>query len=143
MRRRGWYVRAHALAWALLMAAAVAEGYLRIAVLAPALGETSAHLIGGGVMIVLTIVAALVARGSAPSIRWGMFAGIAWVIGTIAFEVAVTLARGLPLSDLAATYDPRRIAQGELILIGLVVMALAPIVADILARPKASLGEAT
>ncbi len=142
MRRRG-YVRAHALAWALLMAAAFAEGVFRITVLAPAVGEAPAHLIGGSVMIALTIVAAFVARAAAPSIRWAMFAGLAWAAGTVAFEVAVTLASGRPLADLAATYDPLRIAQGELILIGLVVMALAPIVADILARPKAPLGEAS
>lgn len=142
MRRREWYVRAHALAWALLMVAATAEGYARITFVAPAVGEVLAHIIGGVTMIVLTIVAAFVARASAPSIRWGMFAGLAWAGGTVAFEVAVTLAMGRSLSDLAATYDPRQVASGELILIGLVVMALAPIVADILARPKAQLGEA-
>lgn len=134
------YIVVHAAAWALLMIAAVADGVVRVALLAPAWGEAAARIFGGLLMTALTVLAAVLARRAAapPGGLWALAAGLSWTIGTIGVELLATLAGGRPLSDLLATYDPRRIAEGELILPGLAIMTLAPLGAELLARSRRS-----
>lgn len=117
-------------AWIVFMVVAVLDGLLRQSLLVPLLGDGPAHLVSGVIVTVAIYLGTLVLleRFGVPrsaALLW--IAGIGWAALTVGFEalLIVWLQGGSP-GDLAAFYHPRRILDGDIILIGLALMALAP-----------------
>jgi hypothetical protein len=113
------------LVWLLIIAIESVQGVLRNVFLAPVIGDFAARQIGvlfGAAVIVL--VAWLMApwlnlQGRAQF----AVAGLLWVGLTVAFELSLGLALGLPWQRMAADYD---ITSGGLLGLGLIVLAFAP-----------------
>jgi hypothetical protein len=126
-------------AWCLLMLIESVHGTLRELLLAPRLGSLPARQLGvftGAALILLTSVA--LARWLELRTRRACLAtGLAWLLLTVAFEVALgRLVLGLGWARILEDYDPTR---GGLMLLGLAVLALAPLVA---ARARGTLAPA-
>lgn len=116
-------------AWCLLMLVESVHGTLRELLLAPRLGSLPARqltVFTGAALILLVTVA--LARWLGPATRRSCLAtGLAWVLLTVAFEIALgRLVLGLGWSRILEDYDPTR---GGLMLLGLAIMAFAPLLA--------------
>ena len=115
--------------WLVLMAAEVVHGIARTLWLAPVVGDFRARQIAvfTGSILVLSI-SILMARWMGV-LRRGPLAmiGVLWVMLTLAFEIGLgRLMLDFPWSRIAADYDVR---HGGLLPFGLLVMALAPLLA--------------
>jgi hypothetical protein len=118
-------------AWPVLMAIATLDGMAREFFMKDWIGTRPALVISGGIMIFAVYVVAwlmLTWWGRPRSSLWLWLVGAMWVALTMAFELAMlVLARGRSPQDFLAGYDPMRIADGNLIVPGLVLMLLAPV----------------
>jgi hypothetical protein len=132
---RGVWLRALGI-WALMMVAESLHGVLRGLYLAPALGDRAARQLGVliGSLLVLFIASLFAATLRRATPRGRLAIGLAWVALTLAFEVVVgRLVLGYSWDSLLEDYD---IAQGGLMPLGLVVLALAPQIAVRLRAPR-------
>jgi hypothetical protein len=119
-------------AWPLLMAIATLDGMARERFMNGWIGTRPALVLSGIVMIFAVYVVAwlmLTWWGRPRSDAWLWLVGAIWVALTMAFELAMlVLVRGRSSGEFLAGYDPMRIADGNLIVPGLVLMLLAPVV---------------
>ena len=119
--------------WLLLITAEVAHGIVRTVVLTPVVGDFRARQLGvftGSLLILLVSVLTIRwIRASRP--RTLLTIGSAWVVLTVAFEIGFGRMMGYSWERLGSDYNLR---EGGLLPIGLVVMALAPVIAARLAR---------
>ena len=131
------WIRAIAV-WALLLVIAVLNGAARDALIAPQLGERSAHWVS---TVVLCVFIFLVSRAS---IGWihprttgeALAVGLLWVLLTVAFEfLAGHYLFGTPWEKLLADYDVR---GGRVWILVLVSNLLAPAWAAATARSTRS-----
>lgn len=117
------------LGWLALMAAESLHGTLRELLLAPRIGSLPARQLAvfSGMVLIYAITWSLVRWMGLRRRRDCLLAGLSWVVATVAFEV--TLGRavlGLGWSRILEDYDPTR---GGLMLLGLAIMAFAPLLA--------------
>ena len=116
--------------WPVLPALAVANGVLREAVLAPALGARAALPLSGVLfaLLVLAASAAFLALVRAPHTARDLWLlGLLWAALALGFEFGVFgLAAGVPLAELLAAFDP---ATGNLFSLALLATLAGPRVA--------------
>jgi hypothetical protein len=116
--------------WAIFMVAATLDGIVRMGLLIPALGDFWGHIVSGLFMLAVIyagtwILLRRIGRPTRGAALWGL--GILWGGLTVGFELfIVTVARGEPAAVLWADYHPANILSGNFILIGIVLMVLAP-----------------
>lgn len=116
-------------AWCLMMLLESLHGTLRELLLAPRIGSLPARQLSvfSGALLILATSLALARWLALPSRAACLATGLAWVALTVAFEIALgRLVLGLGWSRILEDYDP---ARGGLMLLGLAVMALAPLLA--------------
>jgi hypothetical protein len=114
--------------WLLIILAETIHGMLRELILVPRIGAEASSRIGWPLGLVLVYLIAIL------SARWiGLSAttallhlGLVWAGLTFLFEIVVGLARSYDAARILAELNP---AQGGLMGVGLIVMALAPLLA--------------
>lgn len=115
--------------WLLIVVLESAQGVLRQLYLVPVLGDLQSRQLGvatGTVIILLVAVAA--ARWVGVAKVWTLLGvGAVWVALTVAFEVGLGLAFGVPAQRLLADY---RLSEGGYLGVGMMFMLLAPLVAS-------------
>jgi hypothetical protein len=115
--------------WLGIIAAETVHGVLREALLAPRVGGFRARQIAvfTGMAIILAVVTLTRRFLRLPDDRARLRVGLAWVVLTVAFEVALgRLVIGASWARIAEDYDLR---HGGLMGLGLVVLALSPAIA--------------
>lgn len=118
------------LAWLPMPVLAVANAALRETVLLPLLGVKSALSLSGVTLIaILAVYAFAVFRLGLPSAgraaAWLL--GIVWAGLTLAFEYALIAAsQDRPLARLAETLSPAALSEGNLFVLAVMLLALAP-----------------
>lgn len=120
---RLWY-RALAL-WAVIIGAETVHGVLRQWLLVPIAGDVRARQIGIviGSLIVFAVAFAFSRWLGARTVRAQLGVGLAWVVLTVAFEVALGVLLGLSRERMLADYD---VTEGGLLAFGLAFMLVAP-----------------
>jgi hypothetical protein len=117
------------LVWLVVIAAETAHGVLRGLLLVPLVGDRSARQIGVpiGSLIVLAVAYIFIRWIAARTSLQLLGVGLLWVALTVLFEVGLgRLALGLSWDRIAEDYDP---AHGGFLGLGLLVMAVSPLVA--------------
>lgn len=115
--------------WLAIMALETLHGVLREVFLVPRVGTEMAGRFGWPLGLAIVVATALVTirwiglRGRAAHLRLGLV----WATLTLFFETCIGLLRGLDVADIVAAFNP---TTGGLMFYGLVVMALAPAIAD-------------
>lgn len=114
--------------WLLLMAGEIASGVLRTILLTPLVGDFSARqmaVVPGSLIVV--VIAYLTSSWLAARTTGSQLAvGCLWVMLTVGFEITLGRVLGLSWERIAADY---RITEGGLLPLGLLVMAMAPLIA--------------
>jgi hypothetical protein len=126
----------HALAvWALIALVETAHGVLRGLFLVPAVGEAAAQRIGFMVGSALVLaVAVLCSRWLGARTPAAQFkTGLLWMLLMLGFELLIGRLRGFGWARIAAEFDP---SQGGPMLLGLLLMALAPWLAARMRPPR-------
>jgi hypothetical protein len=116
------------LVWLLMMAIETIHGLLRNRFLVPFIGDVGAHQIGVliGSALILAIAILLIGWIHPTSERALLTIGALWLVLTLAFEFGLGRALGRPWAALLADYD---LTRGGLLSIGMVVLALSPLIA--------------
>lgn len=126
-----------AMMWLLLLAAMTANGFFRVLVLQPRLGEHQARQLASvlGVCIILTLAALFVQRLADPTAAQLVGIGALWVGLTVAFELVFgRYVSGLSWEALLADYD---VTRGRLWPLVLLTTLLAPWFWGVAAREEA------
>jgi hypothetical protein len=107
------------------------HGALRRLLVEPQLGDLAARQLSVATGSLLVLLIAWIFRRwmRLASARQCVAVGLLWVALTLAFEIGLGLALGLGWERIASDYD---LAQGGLMPLGLLAMAMAPL----LARPR-------
>ncbi|CAN7501130.1 hypothetical protein LJR164_003424 [Phenylobacterium sp. LjRoot164] len=112
------------LAWLLLMAAETVQGAARRLLLSPAVEQALRQLsVVVGVLVIFAITWMLLPWLRIRTSRQALATGVLWAGLTLAFEFGLGAIMGLSWSRMSADYD---LAQGGLMPIGLLAMALVP-----------------
>ena len=117
------------LAWLALMGVETVHGILRTFLLVPLVGDFRARQIGVviGSVLMVGVTFLLIEWLRVKNRRWLVYVGTVWVALTLLFEIgAGHYIVGRPWDVVAADYN---VAQGGLLPFGLVLMALAPLIA--------------
>jgi hypothetical protein len=114
--------------WLVIIAVETVHGIARTLWVEPLVGALRARQIAvfTGSMLILTIASLFVRWLGATSRRELVHVGLSWLVLTLAFEIALGRALGASWDRIASDYDPRR---GGLLLLGMVVLATAPLLA--------------
>ena len=115
--------------WTIIMVAEVLHGTARVAFLEPSVGEFRARQIAvfTGSAMILALAIALVRWIGARSVRQWIGIGLMWLGLTLAFEwLFGWFVMGYSWERLASDYN---LLRGGLLPIGLLVLAVAPLVA--------------
>jgi hypothetical protein len=126
--------------WLAMLVAMVGNGFLRVLVLEPRLGEARARRAASlaGVCIVLVLSAAFVRSLHAPGTRRLLGVGLLWLVLTVAFECAMgRYVSGLSWSQLFADYD---LSKGRLWPLVLAAILAGPWLTDRVIRTRSSRG---
>lgn len=128
--------------WLLMMSAETVHGVARRIYLLPLLGDLRSRQWGVFVgSLIILIIATLCIRWIRPSsLRSLWWIGILWVSLTLSFEILLALLFGIDTHRIAADYDPR---QGGLMLLGMVILFLAPTFAQMIRPMSQSSAEKT
>jgi len=126
---RRYFVRG-LLAWLPMPLIAMANAAVREGVLQPWLGTDMAQPASGlSLIALLGIYTFLVLRRATPGgARWAAWTlGAAWAALTLAFEFAlITVSSPAPLSHFTRVLSPGAVAEGNLFVLAVVFLALAP-----------------
>lgn len=116
------------LAWLAIAVAESVHGIIRRVFVLPVIGELPAHQVGMlvGCLIIFAIACASIRWIGARSTSELLTVGAVWMVLMAAFEVSLGYAFGYPLSRILQDYN---IAEGRLMIIGMVFMLLAPLLA--------------
>jgi hypothetical protein len=110
--------------WLVIIAVETAHGIVRGLWIQPAIGDMPARQIGVPVACVLNfLVTWLFIRWLRPTAGQALWIGALWVVLTVAFEIGLGLALGLPWARIAQDYD---FTQGGLMPLGLLLLGLSP-----------------
>lgn len=118
------------LIWLIVMAAETVHGTLRQLFLAPLLGDLRARQVSvfTGMLLIIVIALLFIRWIAAPSTASLLLVGCGWVMLTALFEITLgRLVLGFSWERLFADYE---IARGGLMGLGLLFMALAPLMAE-------------
>lgn len=114
--------------WLGLMVVATADGIVRMNLLIPAFGTQVAEIISGIFMIAAIYLVTWIflkrRRPAGDGALWVV--GILWAVLTVGYELLIVILRGEPPVTLALNYHPARMLDGNIILPGIILMALAP-----------------
>ncbi|MFO0925363.1 MAG: hypothetical protein U0905_23115 [Pirellulales bacterium] len=126
--------------WFLMMSAETMHGVARRIYLLPLLGDLRSRQWGVflGSLIILTIATVCIRWIRPHSQRSLWWIGILWVSLTLSFEILLGLLVGFDIHRIAADYDPR---QGGLMLLGMVILFLAPSFAQMIRPTKQTSAE--
>ncbi|MBI3803288.1 MAG: hypothetical protein HY282_05950 [Nitrospirae bacterium] len=116
--------------WVILMAAESLHGAARTLFLAPRIGDFRARQIAvfTGSIIILAIVTRSIRWIAPTSTRDRLSVGFLWLGLTLAFEMLFgRFVIGAPWERIASDYN---LAEGGLLPIGLLVLALSPLIAE-------------
>ncbi len=121
----GRYLKRGFATWFLLLPIAFVNGWLREAVLAPAVGTTWAQQASALMLsTAILVVAFFTIRWMGPdSITEAALIGAAWLLLTVAFEFGFGRLSGSSWSELLAAYD---VSNGSLWILVLLMTAVAP-----------------
>lgn len=113
--------------WLIIMAAETVHGIIRTLFLTPRLGDMRARqfsvFVGSLLIVLLTFVFVRWLKGS--TVTHFILVGAMWVLLTVGFEIVLgRLVMGLSWERIASDYD---IAEGGLMIFGLLIMLLAPL----------------
>ena len=124
------------LTWLVIIAAEAMHGVLRQLYVLPLVGDLRARQIGVvvGSAIIFAIAVAFIRWIGARTLGAQLAVGFAWVLLTIAFELALGTLLGLTCERMLADYD---LANGGLMGFGLLFMLVAPVLAAKLRRSRA------
>lgn len=116
------------LAWLIIAVAESVHGVLRRLFVLPVIGELRAHQtdIFVGCVIIFAIAWASIRWIGARSIPELLQIGVVWMLLMAAFEISLGYAFGYPLSRILQDYN---IAEGRLMIFGMVFMLFAPAMA--------------
>lgn len=116
------------LAWLIIAVAESVHGILRRLFVLPVIGELRAHQTGifVGCVIIFAIAWASIRWIGARSIPELLQIGVVWILLMAAFETSLGYAFGYPLSRILQDYN---IAEGRLMIFGMVFMLFAPAMA--------------
>lgn len=120
--------------WLLIMAIEVLSGVLRNIFLVPAIGDIPARQLGvlTGSIIILAVSYFALGRFPVKSNTALLSVGLIWMVLTIMFELFLgKVVLGVSWSTMVSDY---RLDHGRLMPIGLIVMALSPLIANQLRR---------
>ncbi len=110
--------------WLVIIAVETAHGIVRGLWIQPAIGDMPARQLGVPVACALNfLVAWLFIRWLRPTAGQALWIGALWVVLTVAFEIGLGLALGLPFARIAQDYD---LTQGGLMPLGLLLLGLSP-----------------
>jgi hypothetical protein len=114
--------------WTLMMAIETVHGVLRNRFLIPLVGDVGSRQIGVLIGSALILGVAILTIGwIRPSSERSLLAiGALWLTLTLAFEFVLGRALGRPWAAMLADYD---LSRGGLLSIGMVVLALSPLIA--------------
>jgi hypothetical protein len=114
--------------WFLIAAAESVHGTLRWLFLVPRIGELHAHQVGvvTGSVIIFTIAWLCIRWYGPGSYRQQLQVGALWVVLTLIFEFTLGYFFGYSLERILADYN---IAQGGLMLFGVLFMLFTPVMA--------------
>jgi hypothetical protein len=114
--------------WLLMMAIETIHGVLRNRFLVPVIGDVGSRQIGVLIGSALILGVAILTIGwiHPTSERALLTIGVLWLVLTLAFEFGLGHALGRSWTALLADYD---LTRGGLLSIGMVVLALAPLIA--------------
>lgn len=114
--------------WLVIAVVESVHGTLRQLFLAPLVGDLPARQVGvfTASLLILLVAWAFSRWMDLRGRRAFLLTGLAWVVLTLAFETALVLAMGLPMSRLVQDYD---LAQGGLMAFGLAWLVCVPWVA--------------
>ncbi|MCX6621938.1 MAG: hypothetical protein NTY38_12865 [Acidobacteria bacterium] len=124
-----------AVVWLVLMAVEVVHGTARTLLLAPRIGDFPARRLSvfTGSALILWMVWLWTPWLAAPQRRTQWRIGLAWVVATVVFELALGLAVGRSLESAAADFN---LLRGGLMPLGLAVLAGSPWIAARIRRRK-------
>ncbi len=128
--------------WLVMMVAESVHGTLRTLLLAPRIGDFPARQVGvvTGSLLVFGIAWLFIRWVRAGTTARFLAVGLEWVALTVLFEVGLgRLVLGLPWERLAEDYD---LPRGGFMGLGLLVMALSPLLAARLRGPTQETAEA-
>ena len=116
------------LVWLAIVVAESVHGIIRRLFVLPVIGELPAHQAGMlvGCLIIFAIACASIRWIGARSTPELLTVGAVWMVLMAAFEVGLGYAFGYPLSRILHDYN---IAEGRLMIIGMIFMLLAPLLA--------------
>jgi hypothetical protein len=116
------------LAWLTIAVAESVHGILRRIFVLPVIGELRAHQVGilVGCIIIFAIAWASIRWVGAKSTSEQLKVGAVWMVLMAAFEVSLGYAFGYPLSRILQDYN---VAEGRLMIFGMVFMLFAPALA--------------
>ncbi len=114
--------------WLLMMAIETIHGVLRNRFLVPIIGDVASRQIGVliGSALILAIAILTIGWIHPTSERSLMTIGALWLTLTLAFEFGIGRALGRPWAAMLADYD---LSRGGLLSVGMVVLALSPLIA--------------
>jgi hypothetical protein len=115
--------------WLFIVFAEIIHGMLRGIILVPVVGDLRSRQIGvfTGSIIILMITFACIRWIGANNKRQLLVIGFFWLILMLGFEAAFgRMVMGLPWETIAADYN---LAEGGLLPIGMLVLAVAPLIA--------------
>lgn len=121
--------------WAVIAVVESVHGTLRQLFLAPLIGDLPARQVGvfTASLLILLVAWALSRWMDLRGRRAFLLTGLAWAALTLAFEAALVLAMGLPMSRLVQDYD---LGQGGLMAFGMAWLVCVPWVAARLGRSR-------
>jgi hypothetical protein len=116
------------LAWLTIAVAESIHGILRRIFLLPVLGDLGAHQVGllVGCIIIFLIAWATVRWIGAKTLSQQLRVGLFWMVLMFAFELSLGLAFGYSLDRILLDYN---IAEGRLMILGMLFMLFAPALA--------------
>lgn len=114
--------------WFVIIAAETSQGIARTFWLAPLVGDFRARQMAvfTGSAIILAITALFIRWIGPRTRRAALATGVLWLGLTLAFEIGLGRATGASWDRITEDYDPRR---GGLLVIGMLVLVLAPLIA--------------
>ena len=115
--------------WLVVIAAETVHGVLRGLLLVPLVGDLTARQIGVpiGTLIILAVASLCIWWIGVRTKLQLLGVGVLWVVLTVLFEIGLgRFVLGLPWERIAEDYDP---ARGGFLGIGLLVMAVSPLLA--------------
>jgi len=120
--------------WLVIMGAETIHGILRSAFISPVIGDLRARQVSVlvGSILILTLTFVFIDRLNASALHQFVLVGIMWVVLTVGFEIVLgRFVMAVSWDRIVSDYN---VAQGGLMIFGLLIMLLAPLMIGKLRR---------